>query len=192
MRYGSALLQTIIPVLEANNRGRGAAVDDAAAEGSDGEDEDEDNDEVDAVVGEGGRKSTDTAVVGGLAATAQDSWLQQGIFGEEAHSGPSNNSSDWQVLYFAVFAFEKLESNCPALLRESPAAPLTRLMCGATALLHSHPWVRNALRLCNGCSGQNLWSLLRLHEVPFLTALSGESCSCKGLGRLLRKQGNLS
>lgn len=148
MRYGSALLQTIVPVLEANSRRvGGAAVDAAAAENDDDEDEDEGRDDA----GRGDRIDLDNAadaeVDGGAAAAAQDTWLQQGIFGEEAHSGPSDHSSNWQVLYFAVFAFEKLESNCPALLRESAAAPLTRLMCGATALLHSHPWVRCALRL---------------------------------------------
>ncbi len=148
MRYGSALLQTIVPVLEANSRtGKGSAGDVAMEENDDEEDEDDQRDDADQMpVGEDRviEAAAGTAVDGGdVAAPAQDSWLQQGIFGEESHKGLSDNSSNWQVLYFAVFAFEKLEMNCPALLREPAAAPLTRLMCGATALLHSHPWVRH-------------------------------------------------
>jgi hypothetical protein len=148
MRYGPALLHAIVPVLEANNRKGAAASGDAAAEDSD-EEEDADDardggvDAADEGVNADDGEDAGAAVHGGAAAAPnQDSWLQQGIFGEETHSGPSGNS-DWQVLYFAVFAFEKIESNCPALLRQAAAAPLTRLMCGATALLHSHPWVRH-------------------------------------------------
>ena len=150
MRYGAAILQTIVPVLEANKR-RGAEA------GDEDEDDEVDNDdeveeemggEVEDKAGEKDIEVGETVEVGGAssdAAAAQtiDSWVHQGIFGEESHSGHSDNSNNnWQVLYFAVFAFEKLESHCPALLREAAACHLTRLMCGPTALLHSHPWVR--------------------------------------------------
>ncbi len=150
MRYGAAILQAIVPVLEANKR-RGAEAGDTASAADDDEDdevEEEMGGEVEDKAGdgdgelgaavEGAGASSDAA-----AAQAIDAWVHQGIFGEETHSGHSDKSDNsWQVLYFAVFAFEKLESRCPALLREPAASHLTRLMCGSTALLHSHPWVR--------------------------------------------------
>ena len=149
MRYGAAVLQTIAAVLEANRR-RGAA-EDVVDDSDDGED-DGDQEEEEEMKGHGGGANGDEMVDAAAASSdvpaaahAADSWIHQGIFGEESHSGPSDSSNSWQVLYFAVFAFEKLESHCPALLRDAAAAPVTRLMCGATALLHSHPWVSEAV-----------------------------------------------
>jgi hypothetical protein len=150
-RYGPALLQTIIPVVEAHKRFEGAGAVNVLKD-----EEEEDSSEVD----EGGAVAADAmdanldenldaqAPVAPSSAqgeaAAHDIWLQQGIFGEESHSGTADDSTNsWQVLYFAVFSFEKLELRCPALLRDPAAMPLTRLICGATALLHCHPWVRH-------------------------------------------------
>ncbi len=192
MRYGPALLHAIVPVLEANNRkGAGASGDAAADDADEEEDGDDAHDGGDDAADEGGNvdvgEDAGAAVDGGAAAAPnQDSWLQQGIFGEETHSGPSGNS-DWQVLYFAVFAFEKIELNCPALLRQAAAAPLTRLMCGATALLHSHPWVSRDFSQPLNPYRNILISICEAH--PVIT-VSGESCRCEGCGRLLREQGD--
>ncbi len=150
MRYGATVLQTIAAVLEANRR-RGAA-EDLVDDIDDGEEEGDQEEEEEEMKGHGGGANGDEMVDAATASSdvpsaahAADSWIHQGIFGEESHSGPSDSSNSWQVLYFAVFAFEKLESHCPALLRDAAAAPVTRLMCGATALLHSHPWVSDAV-----------------------------------------------
>lgn len=156
MRYGTSLLQTIVPVLEANNRGGSRAT---AREDLKEEEEEQDEDQEELEQEEHGGENIEVevnekAIVEDTTAgpssdgtvaeqeQAHESWLHQGIFGEESRTGTSDESGSWQVLYFAVFAFEKLESNCPSLLRDAAAAPLTRLMCGSTALLHSHPWVR--------------------------------------------------
>ncbi len=166
MRYGTSLLQTIVPVLEANNRGgnRATAREDLDQEQDEEEEEEEEN-ELEQEENEGGNTGgevNESAIVEETTAgpssdgavpeqeQAHESWLHQGIFGAESRAGTTDDSGSWQVLYFAVFAFEKLESNCPALLREAVAAPLTRLMCGSTALLHSHPWVRQSC-LCFEC-----------------------------------------
>jgi len=153
MRYGTSLLQTIVPVLEANNRGgsRATAREDLDEEEEEEEEEEEQTGEnIEVEVNDGAIVEETTAGPSSDGAEAEqeqahESWLHQGIFGEESRAGTSDESGSWQVLYFAVFAFEKLESNCPSLLRDAAAAPLTRLMCGSTALLHSHPWVRERL-----------------------------------------------